>query len=71
MGSERRKFGFNFIFSEITKASVQRDFPHDGDETQKSWKPLLNTIFVFRGSAEYSVRRRAEQILLCIPLKRM
>ena len=23
-----------------------------GDETQESWKPLLNTIYVFRGSSE-------------------
>ena len=25
----------------------------NGDETQKSWKPLLNTIFALRGSSEW------------------
>ena len=25
----------------------------NGDETQKSWKPLLNTIFVLRGLSEW------------------
>ena len=45
--------------------SDQSDFPHDGNETQKSWKPLLNTIFVLRGSLECSVRRSDEQ-MFCI-----
>ena len=25
----------------------------NGDETQKSWKPLLNTIFALGGSSEW------------------
>jgi len=25
----------------------------NGDETQKSWKPLLNTIFALSGSSEW------------------
>ena len=29
----------------------------DGDETHKSWKPLLNTIYVPRGSSECSAQR--------------
>ena len=30
----------------------------NGDETQKSWKPLLNTIFAFRGSSEWFAQRK-------------
>ena len=28
------------------KGKLRKLFLHDGDKTQKSWKPLLNTIFV-------------------------
>lgn len=33
--------------------SVQLSILCNGDETQKSWKPLLNTIFALRGSSEW------------------
>ena len=31
----------------------------NGDETQKSWKPLLNTIFVLSGSSEWFAQLEA------------
>ena len=31
----------------------------NGDETQKSWKPLLNTIFALSGSSEWFVQLEA------------
>ncbi len=34
---------------------------HDGEETLKSWKPLLNTIFAFRGSSECPVQQSAHK----------
>ncbi len=36
---------------------------YDGEETQKSWKPMLNTIFALRGSSECSVQPIAKQVL--------
>ena len=33
--------------------SPQIQYLCNGDETQKSWKPLLNTIFALRGSSEW------------------
>ena len=35
-----------------SKTSCPRDFVHNGEETQKSWTPLRNTIFAFGGSSE-------------------
>jgi len=35
----------------------------DGDETQKSWKPLLNTIFALSGSSEWFAQRNPAAIV--------
>ena len=37
-----------------------------GAETHKSWKPLLNTIYVFRGSAECSAQWKAHNFFVQI-----
>ena len=34
----------------------------NGDETQKSWKPLLNTIFALSGSSEWFAQRNLEYL---------
>ena len=36
----------------------------NGDETQKSWKPLLNTIFALSGSSEWFAQRKRRAILV-------
>ncbi len=37
---------------------------YDGEETQKSWKPMLNTIFALRGSSECSVQPNAHKFFV-------
>ena len=37
---------------------------YDGEETQKSWKPMLNTIFALRGSSECSVQSNAHKFFV-------
>ena len=39
---------------------------YDGEETLKSWKPMLNTIFALRGSSECSVQPNAHNIFCAI-----
>ena len=38
----------------------------NGDETQKSWKPLLNTIFVLRGSSEWFAQLNLKQFFCVV-----
>ena len=38
---------------DFTKESPPIHFLCNGDETQKSWKPLLNMISALRGSSEW------------------
>ncbi len=37
---------------------------YDGEETLKSWKPMLNTIFALRGSSECSVQPNAHHFFV-------
>jgi len=37
---------------------------YDEEETQKSWKPMLNTIFALRGSSECSVQPNAHKFFV-------
>ena len=37
---------------------------YDGEETLKSWKPMLNTIFALRGSSECSVQQNAHRFFV-------
>ena len=40
---------------------------HDGEETLKSWKPLLNTIFVQRLIGMFCAIECAQYLLCCLP----
>ncbi len=40
---------------------------HNGDETLKSWKPLLNTIFVQRLIGMFCAIECAQYLLCCLP----
>ncbi len=43
----------NKVEGQRTKRNGINSILCNGDETQKSWKPLLNTIFALRGSSEW------------------
>ena len=56
----------NVHYSRLHKRNLCKRLLHDGAKTQKSWKPLLNTIFVLGGLAEWSVQRSAHEFFCAI-----
>ena len=53
---------------DFTKESPPIHFLCNGDETQKSWKPLLNMISALRGSSEWLAQLESERFLLWLAL---
>lgn len=51
--------------------SLGKRLSHHGNETQKSWKPLLNTIFALRGSLECPVRRSAHKFFVSFDINHL
>ena len=51
---------------QIAQKNLGKRLLHDGAETQKSWKPLLNTIFALGGLAEWFVQRSTHEFFCAI-----
>ena len=60
-GVRMSKALLEIVACQLAQKNLCKRLMHDGAETQKSWKPLLNTIFVLRGLAEWFVQWSAHE----------
>ena len=56
IGFGRQKVCLTVALGRWYKKILSKCLLYDGEETQKSWKPILNTIFVLRGLSKCSIQ---------------